>query len=56
VSGTPETAVRIDYRSSRVGELVVRGDADVALLEQIAALVSPYVLLGWDTGGEAWDT
>ena len=25
-----------------------------ALLERVAFLVSPYALVGWDTGGEAW--
>ena len=27
---------------------------DRALLERVAVLVSPYALVGWDTGGEAW--
>ena len=30
------------------------GDDDRALLERVAVLVSPYALVGWDTGGEAW--
>ena len=28
--------------------------ADRALLERVAVLVSPYALVGWDTGGEEW--
>ena len=31
------------------------GCADIRLLEHIAALISPYCLVGWDTGGEPWD-
>jgi hypothetical protein len=27
---------------------------DQALLERVAILISPYCLVGWDTGGEAW--
>lgn len=57
-AGTPHGARRvrtpIAFRGDPVGELAVDGDADAALLEQVAELVSPYVLLGWDTGGEAW--
>jgi hypothetical protein len=44
----------IAYRGAPVGELVVHGDADPAVLARVAELVAPYVLLGWDTGGEAW--
>ena len=31
------------------------GDADRAFLEQVAELLSPHCLLGWDTGGEPWE-
>jgi putative methionine-R-sulfoxide reductase with GAF domain len=58
-AGTPdersERVVQIAYHGERIGELRVRGDADPAYLDRVAALVSPYVLIGWDTGGEAWD-
>ena len=47
-------AATITYRGSPVGELVVHGDADPEVLGRVADLVAPYVLLGWDTGGEAW--
>ena len=30
------------------------GASEPALVERVAALISPYVLLGWDTGGETW--
>ena len=52
VSGFP-----IAWEGRRVAELEVGGDPtqdDRALLERVAVLVSPYALVGWDTGGEAW--
>jgi len=49
------TCVPISYGGEPVGELRVDGDADGALLEEVAALVAPYVLIGWDTGGESWE-
>jgi hypothetical protein len=30
-------------------------DADRAFLAQVALVLSPYCLVGWDTGGEAWE-
>jgi len=48
------TAVPVSYNGERVGELAVDGAVDEAELERLAALVSTHVLLGWDTGGEAW--
>ncbi len=58
-AGTPDDARRarvgISYGGDRVGELWVDGDVDRALLEAAAELISPYVLIGWDTGGEAWE-
>ena len=47
-------ATPIVYRGAPVGELLVHGAADGAVLAQVADLVAPFVLLGWDTGGEAW--
>jgi hypothetical protein len=49
------TRVQIAYGGDRVGELWVDGDVDRALLDAAAEMVSPYVLIGWDTGGEAWE-
>jgi hypothetical protein len=51
-------AVPIVYDCSPVAELRV-APADVtpeqrASLERVAAELSPYSLVGWDTGGEAW--
>ena len=46
--------VPIEFRDELVGELGVDGASEPALVERVAALISPYVLLGWDTGGETW--
>jgi hypothetical protein len=51
------TAFPIVFQGTRVGDLEAGGelsDEDRALLERIAILVSPYTLVGWDTGGEEW--
>jgi hypothetical protein len=47
-------AVPVSYRGDRVGELAADGAITEAELERVAALLSEHVLLGWDTGGEAW--
>jgi hypothetical protein len=58
-AGEPDEALRksvpIAYRGAQVGELWVDGDVDRTLLERIAFLISEYVLIGWDTRGEAWE-
>jgi hypothetical protein len=45
----------ISFQGSRVAELRV-GEAptDREFLERVATVVSPYCLVGWDTGGEPW--
>ena len=47
--------VPVSYQDVVVGELAVDGDAEQELLERVATLISTHVLLGWDTGGEAWE-
>ena len=47
--------VRVAYDGSAVGELWADGDIRRDELERIAALIAPYVLIGWDTGGTAWE-
>jgi hypothetical protein len=58
-SGEPDEARRarmpISYGGDPVGELQVDGDVDRDVLETVAEMISPYVLIGWDTGGEAWE-
>jgi putative methionine-R-sulfoxide reductase with GAF domain len=52
------TTVPISYEGNVVAELGVIADEldaeDRAFLERVALLISPYCLVGWDTGGEAW--
>jgi hypothetical protein len=52
------TRFPICYEGRVVGELgVVSAELageDLAFLERVALLISPYCLVGWDTGGEAW--
>ena len=58
-AGQPDTDRRerlpITYEDGAVGELWVDGVVERDELEQIAAVIGPYVLIGWDTGGEAWE-
>jgi putative methionine-R-sulfoxide reductase with GAF domain len=57
-AGTPDETRRVSvpivFRGALVGELAADGEVDVGLLERIATLISTYVLVGWDTAGEAW--
>ena len=59
VRGEPNEARRrrvpVVFGGERVAELAVDGDADQAFLERAALLISPYCLVGWDTGGESWE-
>jgi hypothetical protein len=52
------TRIPISYENNVVAELgVVAGELapdDCSFLERVALLISPYCLVGWDTGGEAW--
>lgn len=52
-TATDGIAVPVVYQGERVGELEA-SVADVAFLERLATLISANVLVGWDTGGEAW--
>ena len=47
--------VPISYSGDVVGELRVDGNVSPSLLAEVAELVSSLVLIGWDTGGEAWE-
>ena len=55
---TTTTAFPITFQGNRVADLEAGGELteeDRALLERVATLASPYALVGWDTGGEAWN-
>lgn len=49
-------AAEVVFQGMKVAELeVAAGDEDAAFLDRVAVLVSPYCLVGWDTGGETWE-
>jgi L-methionine (R)-S-oxide reductase len=57
-----EIVVPVAYEGTVVAEIDVDSDApaafgepDRAFLERVAAIISPYCLVGWDTGGADWD-
>jgi hypothetical protein len=55
---TPTTALAIRFDGTHVADLETGGelaDEDRALLERVSALLAPYALVGWDTGGEPWE-
>jgi hypothetical protein len=46
----------ISFQGSKVAELQVGGaPLDRLFLERVATVISPYCLVGWDTGGEPWE-
>ena len=55
---TETTPFPIAFQERRVADLEAGGELsseDTALLERVAMLLSPYALVGWDTGGERWN-
>jgi hypothetical protein len=60
-AGTPEEAARtrlpVSFQGDRIAELAVDGapEEDRMFLERAAELVAGHCLVGWDTGGEAWE-
>lgn len=55
-------AVPVSYGGSAVARVELEreagralDDADRAFLERVALLISPFCLVGWDTGGESWE-
>jgi L-methionine (R)-S-oxide reductase len=62
LSTRSEIVVPISYDGMVVAEIDIDsdvpsafGDDDRAILERVADLISPHCLVGWDTGGEAWE-
>jgi hypothetical protein len=49
------TRTPILFNGALVGELWVDGYLERADVDRAAVLVAPYVLIGWDTNGEAWE-
>jgi hypothetical protein len=61
-AGTPghagRIAVPVAWQGVPVAELAVEGATgdDTQLLARVAELVSVHCLVGWDTGGEPWES
>jgi hypothetical protein len=59
-AGTPEperrTTIPVLWRDTRVAELAADGDVDQSELESVAAGIADLCLVGWDTGGEMWQS
>jgi putative methionine-R-sulfoxide reductase with GAF domain len=56
-AGSPDesarTQVPVTWHGERIAELAADGEG--TSLEPIAELISTYCLVGWDTGGVAWE-
>jgi hypothetical protein len=44
------------WRETRVAELAADGDVEQAELEAVAETIADLCLVGWDTGGEVWQS
>jgi hypothetical protein len=59
-AGTPDperrTTVPVIWRDTRIAELAVDGDIEPADLEAVAERIADLCLVGWDTGGEVWQS
>jgi hypothetical protein len=59
-AGAPDrvrrTTVPVVWRDTRVAELAADGEIDPSELETVAAGIADLCLVGWDTGGEAWES
>jgi hypothetical protein len=50
------TTVPVVWRDTRVAELAADGTVAQAELEAVAARIADLCLVGWDTGGEVWQS
>jgi putative methionine-R-sulfoxide reductase with GAF domain len=59
-AGTPDpprrTTVPVLWRGTRVAELAADGTVATEELDAVAAGIADLCLVGWDTGGEAWES
>ena len=59
-SGTPDPGRRrtvpVLWRGTRVAELAADGTVGQAELDALAAEIADLCLVGWDTGGETWES
>ncbi len=47
--------VPVTWHGERIAELAADGNVDRVRLEEVAAGIADQCLVGWDTGGEAWE-
>jgi len=50
------TTVPVVWRETRLAELAADGDVDQSELERVAGAIADLCLVGWDTGGELWQS
>ena len=59
-AGAPVPELRVTvpvvWRGTRVAELAVDGNVERAALETVAEGIADLCLVGWDTGGEVWQS
>jgi putative methionine-R-sulfoxide reductase with GAF domain len=59
-TGTPDpahrTSVPVSWRGTRVAVLAADGTVAESDLEELAAGIADLCLVGWDTGGELWQS
>jgi putative methionine-R-sulfoxide reductase with GAF domain len=59
-AGSPDperrTSVPVLWRGTRVAELAADGAVAEADLEAVAESIADLCLVGWDTGGEVWQS
>jgi hypothetical protein len=59
-AGSPDpgrrTMVPVLWRGTRVAELAADGEVEAAELDAVAAGIADLCLVGWDTGGAAWES
>ena len=57
-AGTPNESARMQvpvlWKGERVAELAADGEGAESL-DEVGATIAEYCLVGWDTGGEAWE-
>jgi hypothetical protein len=50
------TSVPVQWRDTHVAELAADGGIEPGELETVAAGIADLCLVGWDTGGEVWQS
>ena len=50
------TTVPVIWRDTRIAEIAVDGNIEPPDLEAVAERIADLCLVGWDTGGEVWQS